>query len=219
VHIHGKNFFSIPSSTFLGLLLLTDFVFILLGIAYLAGGGMFFDFYALDTDRGYAETFQYIKEFWILVLAGIYFLRTRSWMYLFWSAVAGYILFDDALMIHEKVGEFIKFYWHLLPQLGLRDQDIGELIVNAAGTVFFFLFFGLTYRYSRPAERNILFKLLGCLSVYAFFGVGMDLVHGPMDKTFLDPYFLVLEEGGEMVAISLMVWYMYSLPDSGQVRV
>ena len=122
--------FSLPSIRFLGLLLGADCVFMAITAVYQFTDLISFDFYSIDTDRGYGEVFQYIKEFWIILLLFLLYLRNRQWIYLIWCFLFGYLLMDDFFMIHENMGELAADFFHFLPHWGLRAKDFGELLVS-----------------------------------------------------------------------------------------
>src|SRR5688572_20266475 len=93
--------------------------------------------YHLGADGGYAEMFQYLKTYWIVIMLGALCSRTREPVYAAWMLLYGYLLCDDALRIHERAGGAIAAALSYQPALGLRAQDFGELSVSGvAGFVF-----------------------------------------------------------------------------------
>jgi len=121
-------------------------------------------YFALETDRGYSEFFQYIKSFWIATLFGIMFFAKRQLIFGVASVLFLYILLDDAMQIHENVGLLLVDQVGLQPALGLRARDFGELIVSAtAGSVILTLGV-LSYRIGNALARRVCIHLvIGCL--------------------------------------------------------
>ena len=60
--------------------------------------------------------------------------------------------------------------------------------------------------------KKVTKDLLVLLLMIAFFGVFVDTVHSMVDLEWNLSFILVIiEDGGEMVAISLVVWYVFLL--------
>ena len=129
--------FSYPITVLIVLLLVTDAGFIFLHIinklGFISSG-----YFRLTQDMGYAEVFQYIKEFWIACLLGIIALRHKAASYVIWSLIFLYLLADDSLSVHETGGGLLVEALNIQPALNLRAQDFGELLVTAiAGGILF----------------------------------------------------------------------------------
>ena len=197
---------------FLLLLVIADLAFIashlLLQLTPIIDSGL----YSLVRDRGYPEVFQYIKELWIIVLLLSVYLKTRAGGYVAWSLLFGYLLFDDAMQIHEKLGGVIGAHLHLVPFAGLRGQDFGELIVSALAGALLLTLIGWFYlRGAETCKRSTRHLLLLLFSV-AFFGVVVDALHMMLRMGGkLNLFWGVVEDGGEMVAISCIAWYLFLL--------
>jgi len=211
--------FSLPSIRFLGLLLGADCVFILASIGYQFTDVVSFDFYSVETDRGYAEIFQYIKEFWIVLLLVLYFVRNRQLIYLIWAVLFGYILIDDSFMIHEKLGTFFSEYFHFLPRWGLRPDDFGQFLVSCFFGLPLLLAMGLVYNQCISIHKPNVKTLFKLLLVYVLFGIGMDMMHSLANYfKVLQFVFPTLEDGGEMLVMSVITWYVYVLHDGHNVE-
>ncbi|MEM7760563.1 MAG: hypothetical protein AAF298_20895 [Cyanobacteria bacterium P01_A01_bin.40] len=88
------------------LLLAADLIFIALGIVYECGlinlsnicSSLNFDsYFSLTRDRGYAEIFQYLKKYWLIILFGLLAITQNIKIYWGWLFLSGYLLLDDAL--------------------------------------------------------------------------------------------------------------------------
>jgi hypothetical protein len=210
--------FSCPSSTWvLGLLLATDLIFIILDVLYGAAAGFDHSDFSIGIEWGYAETFQYVKEFGLLVCFLLLFRHSPHVIFLGWQALFLYLLLDDSLSIHERLGRAIAQFFHLSPMAGLRARDFGELAVSAffGSLILSLLSFG--YYYAPHVLRRMSWHLFVLLSLLVLFGVIVDMVH-----MMMVPYqrmyaiFEVVEEGGEMVTMSAIAWYVHRLTtDSG----
>jgi hypothetical protein len=207
-----KRQFSEPSaSTFLLLLLIADFTFILLHFLRLTP--VINDYlFSLERDLGYSEFYQYIKELWIFVLIIALLIKTRSAGYSIWAVLFLYLLFDDALQIHETFGGYIAASLEFTPFGGLRAQDFGELAVStmAAAIVLscllFFYIRGLAD--FKKATRHLLLFLVAI----AFFGIFIDMLHVALEMGWKISFLLgTLEDGGEMFVMSFVTWYVFLL--------
>lgn len=181
---------------------------------------------SLSTDRGYAEMFQYVKWAWIILLLAVLSIRQRSSCDAVWIPLFTYFLLDDALMLHELLGGRIAAELSGSPPFGLRTQDIGELMVSAMFFLLWLPLFAATYLRNPGEFRRKSHDFLLLLSMLAFFGVAVDILHsmmGPVWKTtfvvgavpdgseMLSVIFDMVEDGGEMVAASLITCYAYLL--------
>lgn len=167
---------------------------------------------ALSKDGGYPEMFQYLKEFLIASVLFAVFLRSREVGYGVWALLFLYLLCDDALGIHEGVGTRVSRHWNLVPALGLRAQDLGELAVSLAVGVVFLVPMTYCYFHSKRATRIVVSDLALLLGLLAFFGVFFDMVHSGIGGLFQVRGLGTIEDGGEMAAMSLIAGYVVNIP-------
>ncbi len=203
-----KFYIEKASTKVLFLLLLADFAFMLAHGIYtmdLVSN----DVYSIDTDGGYAEMFQYIKEYWIVVLLFVLALRRKHIIYFAWSSLFMYLLLDDSLKIHESFGIYLADYFEFKPMFHLRTQDLGELCVSIFFGSLLFTFIGVAYLFSGSVAKRISKHLFILVISLAFFGVVVDMLHIiiPWGKSF----FGFIEDGGEMLVMSIIVWYVFNL--------
>lgn len=191
-----------------------DFIFIILHISSKAG--FLSEQFDITQDRGYAELFQYAKEFWCVVLFVLIARQTRTTSYLVWASFFSYVLLDDMLLIHERGGKIIATYGHFVPFAGLKAKDFRELVMMMIASTLF-LAIGLAYRYSTSTFRKVSLDTLLLIAGLAFFGVAMDMLHsmiygiigtGLVGK-ILGGTVGLIEDGGEMLVMSLIVWYIF----------
>jgi hypothetical protein len=166
--------------------------------------------FSLDTDGGYSEVFQYIKEYWIAIVLFAVCWRTREGIYATWALLFTYLLCDDALTVHEGVGQVVATQWNYVPVLGLRARDFGELTVSVVmGSAFLVLITCFYLRCSNSA-KNVSKDLALLLGVLVFFGVFVDMVHAAF--IYLPVTGLAtVEDGGEMATMSMITSYVVHL--------
>ena len=199
------------STKVLFLLLLADFAFIVVHGVYkmrLISNRL----YSIETDRGYGEIFQYIKEYWIIVLLFIIAIKTKRIIYFAWSSLFMYLLLDDFFRIHELFGVYLAEYFEFQPMFRLRAIDFGELSVSMLFGFLLFIFIGLSYLFSDNVAKQISKHLLILVLSLVFCGVVVDILHVaiPWGKTLLG----FIEDGGEMVIMSIIVWYVIDLSNN-----
>lgn len=167
--------------------------------------------YSLAHDLGYPEIFQYVKMFWIVLLLAAMWWRSRQPVYGAWTVLYAYLLLDDALQFHELGGAALAEMLGYTSGFGLRDVDFGELTVSAGvgALIFTTIFFG--YLRSTPDACSASQDLFLLLATLVGFGVGVDVLHAAAGAGALGILLGLVEDGGEMLAISVTVWYMLGL--------
>lgn len=203
--IMKKRFLDNGYLVFLCMLILTDLVFVGLHLvhthtSYLANGT-----YSIEQDRGHAEFFQYTKEFWIIILMLVVFIKEATLTNMSWLMVFVYVLFDDAISIHENIGHLASNLFAFAAELGLRAQDWGELLVTALAGVVLLTPVVIAYLRASARERMHSLTMALLLGVLAFFGIGVDMLH----SLFGGDSWGMLEDTGEMFAVSVILFYMF----------
>lgn len=185
-----------------------DIVFVLLHVSYKKLPVT--DYYVLlDTENGYSEVFQYLKEFWAAGVLWVVFWRTREWIYLVWVGLMSYLLFDDSIWLHERLGEYLASGWSFIPPFGLRLRDLGEMLVSGTVGSVFLLLWALTYRRGSTFARGVTMDLLVLLGLLAFFGIFVDVLVMATNMDF--PGYAIVEDGGEMWVMTLIAGYTIHL--------
>lgn len=199
------------SGIFLLLLMSADSAFVVVHLVHKLSPALTNSLYSLKTDRGYAELFQYVKTYWIVIMLAALWWRTRERVYLVWMLLYAYLLCDDAFKIHERGGIAIASHWDYVGALGLRARDFGELTVyGAVGLTFLALIFIAYLRSSRDA-RNASQDLALLSGVLVFFGLIIDMFDIIAEGRHAEMIFGVVEDGGELFAMSLICWYAFHL--------
>lgn len=162
---------------------------------------------------GYGESFMYLNE---LFIAGCFLwlsFRFKRTLFYCWTAVFTYVLLDDSLDIHEtlgyKIGAFLDQTMSLPAGSG---GEAGEMMVF--GLFGLILFIPLFISYFRASNRHIKVATQDLLILFAgilFFGIGVDILNDFFATgTFLNGFFGLLEDAGEMVMVSLTAWYTWT---------
>jgi hypothetical protein len=199
------------------LLILTDFIFIGLHLLSAHTGFINNDLYLINEDNGYAEVFQYVKEFWVILLLGYVALKERAWLFGLWSFFYFYILVDDALKIHERIGgDFIGKKLGDFSLFGLKTDSyhFGQAVFGVGVALVLFIMAVFLYRSSSDSVKKngmylfFLFVALGVSAVgFDFLSHAVPLFDNPTGMAV----FTVLEDGGEHIVISLILWLSFSL--------
>ena len=204
------------ATVFLILLLCTDLAFFGMHFITAITGDIKWvlesDLFKIHRDRGYPEIYQYIKFFWVIVLLFNLSLKNRSLHYIPWVLLFTYLLVDDSIHIHEEGGSFIKQFFNFTPPFGLRLQDYGELVITATAGILLFLPLVWAYRKGSQIFRKISLDIGLLVLVLVFFGVVIDMMHQAIHLGN-SVYFIIgfVEDGGEMLAVSLILWYIFIL--------
>ena len=209
INAHLREMNELSASLLLLLLLSADFAFNLFHVTKHTLVSHSSLYYKLSA---YLEIYHLIKLFWVVVLFAYLLAITRCSGYLAWILVFTFFLIDDALLIHQNIGDQIaKAFDASLPQKLSLQPRIFELSVLAlAGTVLLVIV-AWAYIHSSHTFRKISKDILLFIAALVFFGVIVDLAGainlGPAVISGLD----LVEDGGEMVVYSLILWYVFLL--------
>jgi len=193
------------------LLVLTDFFFIGLHILYTYTNILPNRFFSVDMDMGYPEIFQYIKEYWIGLMLIWLAIKGRSFLFFGWALLFFFLLFDDSMMFHEQNGYILARHFDLQPTLGFRAQDIGELGIMLVVGIFFLAVIGVSHYFSEQRIKEISKRLAILLAALMFFGIYFDAFHSLLIYTGAHKPLALIEDGGEMVVMSLIAWYVFTI--------
>lgn len=170
------------------------------------------DWLLLQADHGLPEWWQYAQTLAVAVMLALLWTRRQQLLYAAWSGVYLYALLDDALLIHELGGVALADGLGLRAAWGLRPADFGELmvcVVAGAGLLGTCMF---AQRRSLPAARRHGLVLWALFLLLVLFGVGVDMAHVALDTLGLHvPGLNVLEDGGELVAMSITAAWVHRL--------
>lgn len=192
---------SVPRQPLLWFLLAVDAVVILLhiwiiGLVPNEQLPRWTDWFRLSLDGSLAEGFEYAKG----AVAGLLLLsvaRTRVPAITPVALLPLYLVADNAFQIHERFA-----HW-LLPE----HQNRGELAVSVVIALIMVAVAALAYRMANPRGRSAILAVLIGIFLIGFMAAGVDALHAIV-KQFsfhLGRVFLILEDGGELVAQSVLL--------------
>ena len=170
-------------------------------------------------DYSLGEFFNYLKWLGIVVFLVAAFLSRKVTLFLPFALVFLVMFLDDALMLHERGGEFFASSVGLQAFGGLRAQDYGELIVWGGLAALLLPALGVGILRSAPEDRAHAIILFGLIALFAVFGGALDVLHFLVANL---PYgiqvFDLMEDGGEMMVASVILAHAATLPrQTGQV--
>lgn len=163
--------------------------------------------FAITRERSFGEMIQYAK-FAILVVVLLTAPR-RSGGSVAWAVLFVALLVDDSLAVHERLG--LRLADRLgLPAVGpLLPRDLGELVVFAGAAVVWLVPLATVLWRGDQASRALTIALLPPLALLAVFGAGGDLVHSLARGQSFRYVAGLVEDGGELVAVSVLVAVAY----------
>ncbi|NJN74673.1 MAG: hypothetical protein HC799_18725 [Limnothrix sp. RL_2_0] len=199
-----------------------DFAFILLHVAYsvtdfapLAEN----KYAAISTDHGYSEFFQYIKLTGLFLICFTLGYRKQIKLYLAWACLFLYMVADDSLRIHERVGRALAPKFEQSQFLFLGAKDFGQILTYlVSGLILVGIIAVCHYRHPKSNAKYASTILFIFLAAFAAFSGLIDTLHSmaaqigttyglPLDAIGLG----LIEDGGEMVVISGMLWFAWRL--------
>jgi len=167
--------------------------------------------FSLSAERSYSEVFQYMKEYWITGLLLLLAVRRQETVFVVWAALFGYLLVDDSRGLHERLGQALAGDDPLARVLGVRAQDIGELLVSGAAAAVFFAAIALAHRRASAGGRAESWCLVRLCIALAAFGIGVDIVHELLPPGGSYSLIAILEDGGEMVVMTFILAFAFAV--------
>jgi hypothetical protein len=167
---------------------------------------------SIGTDRGYAEIYQYIKFFWIIIVFAYVNKSTKSLSYVSWILVFTFFLCDDAFSLHENAGlYFAKIFYFNLP-FNVKLDDFGEIVFWAIIGIFLLIILARAYLHGSHTFKKVSIDISLFVIAFVFFGVVVDLLHSSIELWKVLSFGLgTVEDGGELVVASLILWYVFLL--------
>ena len=170
------------------------------------------DLLRIEAQWGLGSSLMYLKWLALIVLLAASWRRLYQPLLLSLAAIFLFLLVDDVMGVHERLGSEITRLLHYRDLWGLRGNDFGKLTFWAlAGGACLVVFLGGYLQSDRRTRRIGQLFLLGIAGL-VLVGIGIDLV-GVLAKQ-LDASLLgravrfglrVAEDGGEMILASLLV--------------
>jgi len=202
-----------PTVTLLVLLVVVDFLFIVVHSIHVWSPWLPGGHFSIESHNGLASIYQYIKQIWLAGCLALAFVQTRSKVFAGWTLLFAFLLLDDALELHERIGVILATALNFPALLGLRPEDLGEISVAAAIGCMALAMVAITFRHGGSAARELSADLMCLLAALALFGVFFDMLHTItyFKAPSVADFFALIEDGGEMVVVSMITAYTFDL--------
>ena len=165
--------------------------------------------FSMSEEAKLPDLFQYLQQF-VIVLLLLYSAMKKHKIYLAWAAIFGYLLLDDEFQFHENIG---YAFAHLAPHIGNIDPSevAQEIFLVLLAIVLFGVSLLIIWR-TKGESHIVSIHLTILLAAAAFFGVAVDIVQSFIgDHYGIAGIVKIVEDGGEMLIMSVIVWYVYRL--------
>ena len=203
---HLKKMSEPSASLLLVLLLSADFVLIVLHVMI----GIFDPNPALCDISGicaYMDIYHLIKMFWIIILLLYVLKKARYPGYAAWILMFICFFIDDSLWLHQKIGDRVA---SLLNVSGLPSRFFELAVLAIAGLALMTIV--AWFYFKGPATfKKISIDISVFLAALVFFGLRVDIAEVVRlgHRVILGLQFV--EDGGELVVYSLILWYVFLL--------
>lgn len=189
-------------------LLFTDVVFLTghIGLDLIGADGYFDP--AIEQASG--EGYQYVKWIWCTLMCwslGAFLPLHRGW-----TASFTYLFLDDSLGLHERAGIYLSHWLHLQRfEAYYRPIEIGEAIYLCGLGVLYAGLFLVATRTCTAEQRATFYPFAFLLCAVLLFGGVGDILHAAFWDARAERLFELVEETGEMLVMSVMTAYLFSL--------
>lgn len=161
-------------------------------------------FLSLTTDRGLPELVMDALVLTVAVLTALMFHRTGLRGFLLISALLFLVALDDFFSFHESLGTL------LVGRLGIVDH--GDVKAQPLGELAFLIAFGLFCIpvllwavWGMQPDNLAVLVIYGVLfALFAGFSGGVDFLHSLAESSFMDRLMGWIEEGGEILVITIL---------------
>lgn len=165
--------------------------------------------WSIEWDRGYAEIWQYAKVVFIVFMLLHVAVRRGAqdrMCCLAWALLFVWMLADDGLQLHERLGAVLASSLAPVIATGHLAQAVAEVIVMLAIALLFLAWILWASASASLRWRAWTLGLLAGLASLAFFAIAIDLVHALLRTPLLHALLGLIEEGGEMLCLSAVLF-------------
>lgn len=180
----------------------------------------FDDAFSVYNELSLGESYQYLKEFWITAIFIWLIWKNKQTFYTGWALLFFYFLLTDMLSLHAELGTLALQALNIDPFFVLygemRYQDFGELGVSLAAGLLIIPTIVFSYFRGNKEVKRIFHYLFGCLLLIVFFGIVNDFANRIFPEEgnkVIYELTRLIEDGGEMIAMSIACWYAYTLSE------
>jgi hypothetical protein len=165
--------------------------------------------FSLAKDRGYSEWWQYAKETAACVLLAVLALRLRAVVLAAWCLALAYIVLDDVLLLHERVNEHTRDWYEGIELYGFSPDDMADLVFTGVVGLTLASILAVAHWRARGSGRRISTGMFVLGVLFAAASIGMDAIGALFEATSFGTLGSLLEDGGELVAMSAIVWFLW----------
>ncbi|WP_300246697.1 hypothetical protein [Antarcticimicrobium sp.] len=170
------------------------------------------DFFNVDRDWGGGEIFSYIK--WALTIGAVVacFMKSRKPIFLGLGGLFLICLLDDSIGLHERGTLWLVDEFTIYRYFGAMQGVVGELIAWASLGIPAVACLGAGWWMSNSRDRRLILPGLMFFAGVVVSAVGMDVIHSSLpDRSLAAGLVGMLEEGGEMIFLSLLLAFVWGL--------
>ena len=164
----------------------------------------------LEIDNNFPEIFLYLQELAIVILLYLMYRHSTYLLYIAWGLIFCYILLDDSLLIHERIGVWLVDRFDVQNNFGVRGRDITEVIVQLSFGIPLVLFAAWAHFFRGDSFARKVSMWLGVLlALLVSFAIVLDWFHVKIMIIDLKPVLGTIEDGAEMFVITGIFWYVF----------
>lgn len=170
------------------------------------------DFFNVDRDWGGGEILSYVK--WVMSIGALVgcFMISRKPIFLGLGGLFLVCLIDDSIGLHERGTLWLIDDLTIYRYFGTHQAIVGELISWALLGIPAVASLGAGWWMSNSRDRRLVLPALMFFAGVVVCAVGMDVVHSSLpDRSLAAGLAGMLEEGGEMIFLSLLLAFVWGL--------
>ena len=169
------------------------------------------DLWNIDREWSVSETLNYLKCLTMALVFFAAYLRDKQFLLIVMSVTAVFLLADDSLQLHERLGSNFANTFKLQDEFGLRAYTYGHIVIwGGLGSIILLII----YRGWRTASSDLkksLYPVFGYFFAIVFCAVGLDTLHELLDLPKIYKGIIgIFEDGGEMLFLTAMLRYVWN---------
>lgn len=169
------------------------------------------DLWNIDRDWSVSETFNYIKWLVLAVVFFLAYLRDRQFLLVVMSVCALFLLADDSLQLHERLGSDVVRSTGMRDEFGRRAYTFGSIAVWIGLGILILAIVYRGWRTASPSLKISLFPVFGYFFAIVFCAVGIDTLHELLELPKIYKGIIgIFEDGGEMIFLTAMLRYVWN---------
>lgn len=178
----------------------------------------FRDVIGLDRDGSFGETVCFTVEFFGAAMFLAAYARHRGRLLFVLGVVMVFILADDSLQYHERLGAFLVRSFDLGALPFVRAQDSGEILAWALAGAIFVLLLVWSLGRRRAGDGGILLAVFWAFALLVGGGIGLDMlcIALPEEAEFLRGVIMILEEAGEFFGVGALAATAFAVQRHGE---